>query len=99
MLDAGLIVITALVSPFVADRQRARSLVDAGEFTEVFIDTPIEICRQRDPKGLYKKADSGKIPNFTGIGQEYEVPRNPELVIDGTKPLLESVKFIMDLLR
>ena len=99
MLDAGLIVITALVSPFEADRQRARSLVDAGEFTEVFIDTPIEICRQRDPKGLYKKADSGKIPNFTGIGQEYEVPRNPELVIDGTKPLLESVKFIMDLLR
>lgn len=99
MLDAGLIVITALVSPFEADRQRARSLVDAGEFTEVFIDTPIEICRQRDPKGLYKKADSGKIPNFTGIGQEYEVPRNPELVIDGTKPLLESVKFIMELLR
>ncbi len=99
MLDAGLIVITALVSPFEADRQRARSLVDAGEFTEVFIDTPIEICRQRDPKGLYKKADSGKIPNFTGIGQEYEVPRNPELVIDGTRPLLESVKFIMELLR
>ena len=95
MLDSGLIVITALVSPFETDRQRARSLVEEGEFMEIFIDTPIEICRARDPKGLYKKADRGKIPNFTGIGQEYEVPLHPELVIDGTKPLLDSVKLIM----
>jgi bifunctional enzyme CysN/CysC len=99
MLDAGLIVIIALVSPFETDRQRARSLVEEGEFLEIFVDTPIEICRSRDPKGLYKKADSGKIPNFTGVGQEYEVPSKPELVIDGTKPILESVKLITDLIQ
>ena len=99
MVDAGLIVITALVSPFESDRQRARSLVEQGEFLEIFIDTPIDICRARDPKGLYKKADGGKIPNFTGVGQEYEIPSKPELVIDGTKPLLESVKLIMELIQ
>lgn len=99
MVDAGLIVITALVSPFETDRQRARSLVAEGEFFEVYIDTPIEICRQRDSKGLYKKAENGAIPNFTGIGQEYEVPINPELVIDGRQPLPESIKLIMELLQ
>jgi bifunctional enzyme CysN/CysC len=95
MLDAGLIVIVALVSPNESDRQRARSLVGEDEFTEVYVQTPIEICRARDPKGLYKKADSGVIPNFTGVGQEYEVPSQPELVIDGTKPILDCVKLIM----
>ena len=95
MLDAGLIVIIALVSPYESDRQRARSLVGEDEFIEVYVQTPIEICRARDPKGLYKKADTGVIPNFTGVGQEYEVPSQPELVIDGTKPLLDSVKLIM----
>jgi bifunctional enzyme CysN/CysC len=99
MVDAGLIVITALVSPFETDRQRARSLVSEEEFFEVYIDTPIEICRQRDSKGLYKKADIGQIPNFTGIGQEYEVPISPELVIDGRQPLQESIKLIMELLQ
>jgi bifunctional enzyme CysN/CysC len=86
MVDAGLIVITALVSPFESDRQRARSLVEADEFLEVYVETPIEVCRSRDPKGLYKKADGGLIPNFTGVGQEYEVPSNPELILDGTQP-------------
>jgi bifunctional enzyme CysN/CysC len=99
MVDAGLIVITALVSPFETDRQRARSLVSEEEFFEVYIDTPIEICRQRDSKGLYKKADIGQIPNFTGIGQEYEVPISPELVIDGRQPLQESIKLIMELFQ
>jgi bifunctional enzyme CysN/CysC len=99
MVDAGLIVIIALVSPFETDRLRARSLVEEGEFLEIFVDTPIEICRARDPKGLYKKADSGKIPNFTGVGQEYEVPSKPELIIDGTKPILDSVKLITDLIQ
>ena len=95
MLDAGLIVIIALVSPYESDRQRSRSLVGEDEFMEVYVETPIEICRARDPKGLYKKADSGAIPNFTGVGQEYEVPSRPEIVIDGTKPILDSVKLIM----
>ena len=65
------------------------------EFIEVYVETPIEICRVRDPKGLYKKADSGVIPNFTGVGQEYEVPSHPDIVIDGTKPILDSVTLIM----
>jgi bifunctional enzyme CysN/CysC len=61
-------------------------LVEADEFLEVYVETPIEVCRSRDPKGLYKKADGGLIPNFTGVGQDYEVPSNPELILDGTKP-------------
>jgi len=96
MVDAGLIVIIALVSPYESDRQRARSLVEPDEFLEVYVQTPIEICRLRDSKGLYKKADSGVIPNFTGIGQEYEVPVNPDLILDGTKPISESVRLIIE---
>jgi bifunctional enzyme CysN/CysC len=87
MLDAGLIVITALVSPFEVDRQRARSVFSPEDFLEIFVDTPVDICISRDPKGLYKKAASGQLPNFTGIGQEYERPSNPDLLIDGTADL------------
>jgi len=83
MLDAGLIVITALVSPFEVDRQRARSIFDEGDFVEVFVDTPVEICIARDPKRLYKKASQGQIPNFTGVGQDYEKPTNPDITLDG----------------
>jgi len=83
MLDAGLIVITALVSPFEGDRQRARSIFDEGDFVEVFVDTPVDICIARDPKGLYKKASQGQIPNFTGVGQDYEKPTNPDITLDG----------------
>lgn len=83
MLDAGLIVITALVSPFEVDRQRARSIFNEGDFIEVFVDTPVDVCISRDPKGLYKKAAEGKIPNFTGVGQDYEKPTNPEITING----------------
>jgi bifunctional enzyme CysN/CysC len=83
MLDAGLIVITALVSPFEVDRQRARSIFNEGDFIEVFVDTPVDVCIARDPKGLYKKAAQGKIPNFTGVGQDYEKPSSPELIING----------------
>ncbi|ASY27916.1 bifunctional enzyme CysN/CysC [Candidatus Planktophila limnetica] len=83
MLDAGLIVITALVSPFEVDRQRARSVFNEGDFIEVFVDTPVDVCISRDPKGLYKKASEGKIPNFTGVGQDYEKPTNPEITING----------------
>jgi bifunctional enzyme CysN/CysC len=98
MVDSGLIVISALVSPFEVDRQRAKSIFDDGEFLEIFIDTPVEICRSRDPKGLYKKSAAGEIPNFTGVGQDYERPSNPDLVIDGTAPIEESVEKILKIL-
>lgn len=78
-VDAGVIVITAFISPFRADRDFCRNLVEDGEFVEVFVDTPIEVCEQRDPKGLYKKARSGDIKDFTGIDSEYEAPNNPEI--------------------
>lgn len=76
-VDAGLIVSTAFISPFRADRELAASKLASGEFIEVFIDTPIEICEQRDPKGLYKKARAGEIKDFTGIDSAYEAPENP----------------------
>ncbi|WP_176084538.1 sulfate adenylyltransferase subunit CysN [Martelella sp. HB161492] len=79
MADAGLIVLVSFISPFRSERRLARDLMDAGEFVEVFVDTPIEVCAQRDPKGLYKKAQAGEIENFTGISSPYETPENPEL--------------------
>ena len=91
MVDAGLVVIVALVSPFKADRDQARTLFEEGEFFEVWVKTPAEVCAERDPKGLYKKAAKGEIPNLTGIGQEYESPERAELILDGTAPLDESV--------
>ena len=96
MVDAGLIVITALVSPFETDRQRARSIFNEGDFIEVFVDTPVDICISRDPKGLYKKAAKGEIPNFTGVGQDYERPSNPDLLIDGTADLNEITNAILE---
>ncbi len=82
MVDAGLIVSTAFISPFRAERMMARALVAEGEFFEIFIDTPLGIAEQRDPKGLYKKARRGDLKNFTGIDSPYEGPENPELRID-----------------
>ena len=76
--DAGLIVLVSFISPFRAERQMARELVEPGVFHEVFVDTPIEVCRSRDPKGLYRKADTGQIRNFTGIDSPYEPPQTPE---------------------
>ncbi|AEA33041.1 adenylyl-sulfate kinase [Hippea maritima] len=78
-VDAGLIVITAFISPFREERNYARSLVRSDEFIEVFVDTPIEVCEQRDPKGLYKKARKGEIKEFTGIDSPYEPPLSPEI--------------------
>lgn len=95
LVDAGLIVLVAVISPFEADRQRAKSLFDEGEFLEVFVDTPVEICTDRDPKGLYKKANKGEIPNFTGIGQGYETPKNPDLHLKGDADLDVNVNKIM----
>ena len=87
-VDAGLIVITAFISPFRDDRNFCRSLLDGQEFVEVFVDTPIEICEKRDPKGLYQKARQGDIKDFTGIDSPYEEPENPEihLKFDGESP-------------
>lgn len=78
-VDSGLIVSTAFISPFQSDRDMAREMLDDGEFIEVFIDTPIEICEQRDPKGLYKMARAGEIKDFTGISSGYHVPSSPEI--------------------
>ena len=86
MASAGLITLTAFVSPYRQDRDRVRSIVSAGrveDFVEVFVDTPLEICESRDPKGLYKKARAGEIPNFTGISDPYEAPDEPEIRLDG----------------
>jgi bifunctional enzyme CysN/CysC len=96
MSDAGLIVIVALISPFSTDRDSARSLFEPGKFVEVWVKTPTEVCIERDPKGLYKKAALGSIPNMTGIGQEYEAPENAELVLDGTIPVPDNIKIILD---
>ena len=84
MMDAGLIVITAFISPFRAERQMARELIGPDHFIEVFVDTPLDVCEHRDPKGLYKKARSGQLSNMTGISSPYEAPKNPDLVVDGT---------------
>ena len=81
MVDAGLIVLTSFISPFRAERQMARDLMDTDEFVEVFVDTPLEICEARDPKGLYKKARAGQLKNFTGIDSDYEAPEQPEITL------------------
>ena len=77
--DAGALVLSAFISPYRKDRDRVRGLMSPGEFIEVFVDTPLEICEARDPKGLYKKARAGEISNFTGLDAPYEAPENPEV--------------------
>jgi bifunctional enzyme CysN/CysC len=96
MSDAGLVVIVALVSPFAADRDSAREVFGKGRFAEVWVKTPLEVCAQRDPKGLYKKAADGSLPNLSGVGQEYEPPVNAELVLDGTVGVTENVTKIIE---
>lgn len=81
-VDAGIITITAFISPYQQDRQVARETVGKGDFFEVFCDTPLDVCEERDPKGLYKKARAGEIKGFTGIDDPYEAPTSPEMVID-----------------
>jgi bifunctional enzyme CysN/CysC len=82
-VDAGLITMVAFISPFRAEREMARELVGPAEFIEIFVDTPLEVCEQRDPKGLYKKARRGELRNFTGLDSPYEPPSAPELILDG----------------
>jgi bifunctional enzyme CysN/CysC len=96
MIDAGLVVIVALVSPFKVDRDYARELFDDGEFIEVWVKTPAEVCAQRDPKGLYKKAKDGSLPNLTGVGQDYEPPTSAELVLDGTDEIASNVEKLIN---
>jgi adenylyl-sulfate kinase len=99
-VDAGLIVLSAFISPFKQDRKMVRSLFDEGEFIEVFMDTSLETCEQRDPKGLYKKARSGEIKYFTGIDSPYEAPEQPEIRIHSTEANFEqSVDQIIDYLH
>lgn len=89
-VDAGLLVLVSFISPFRAERQMARDLVEAGEFIEIFVDTTIDECRRRDPKGLYAKADRGQIKNFTGIDSPYEPPERPELRLDTVQQTPEA---------
>ncbi len=99
-VDAGIIVLTAFISPFQKERDAVRSLVGTGEFIEVFIDTPIAICESRDPKGLYQKARKGEIPNFTGISSPYEVPVKPEVhVRTEEKSIDESAEQVIEYLK
>lgn len=97
--DAGLIVMSAFISPFTSDRRMVRKLFPAGEFIEVFMDTPLETCESRDPKGLYQKARSGEIKHFTGIDSPYEVPAHPEVRLDtSTMSVDECVNALVDYL-
>jgi bifunctional enzyme CysN/CysC len=89
-VDAGLIVMVSFISPFRSERRMARDLFDEGEFIEVFVDTPLEVCEQRDPKGLYKKARRGHLPNMTGVNSPYEPPLNPACVLDPSNQDLDG---------
>ena len=90
MVEAGLICISSFISPFSSEREMVRNIMDEGEFVEVFVDTPLEVCESRDVKGLYAKARAGELPNFTGISSPYEAPVNPEIRIDTTQTSAES---------
>ncbi len=95
MVDAGVIVITAFISPFRSERDFARSLFEEGQFVEVFVDTPLEVCEARDPKGLYKKARAGLLPNMTGIGSGYEAPERAEVHLETTAHSVEKCVAIL----
>ncbi|HGS5735688.1 adenylyl-sulfate kinase [Vibrio parahaemolyticus] len=100
MADAGLIVLSAFISPHRAERQLVRDLLPEGEFIEVFVNASLEVCEGRDPKGLYKKARAGEIPNFTGIDSEYQAPINPEIDLPaGEKSVEELVELCLNELK
>ena len=99
-VDAGLIVLASFISPFRAERRMVRDMLEPGEFIEVFVDTPLEICKARDPKGLYRKALAGEITNFTGVDSPYEAPEQPELLLEGGAFEPASLaERVLDLLR
>jgi len=96
-LDAGVVLLSAFISPFQADRDQVKSIVGADNYIEVFVDAPLEVCEQRDVKGLYKKARAGEVKNFTGITSPYERPSNPDIVIETDKTSVEaSLEVLMD---
>lgn len=96
MLDAGLVVLSAFISPFQSDRDQVRSIVGEENYIEVFVDAPLELCEQRDVKGLYKKARAGEVKNFTGIDSPYEVPQHPDIVIEtGNLSVDESISRLL----
>ena len=97
-VDSGTIILTAFISPFKRDRQIVKDLVEENEFIEIFVDTPLEVCESRDPKGLYKKARSGDIANFTGISSPYEEPIKANIVLQNTN-INDSVKTVLDYLE
>lgn len=100
MVEAGLIVLVSFISPFRSERQMARDLVGVDEFVEIYVDTPLEVCEARDPKGLYKLARSGKLPNLTGIGSPYEPPERAEITLDGSaEPAEQLAKKILGVLK
>lgn len=100
LVDAGVIVLTAFISPYRADRQRARDLVPHDDFIEAFCRCPVDVCEERDVKGLYKRARAGEIPEFTGISAPYEEPENPEIVLDtSAQSLDECIESMVRLLR
>ena len=99
-VDAGMIVLASFISPFRAERRMVRDMLEPGEFIEVFVDTPLEVCKARDPKGLYRKAMAGEIRHFTGIDSPYEAPEQPELLLEGTSASAQSMADrVLDLLR
>jgi len=96
-MEAGVIILTAFISPYRADRERVRGMVEHGDFIEIYCDTPIEICETRDVKGLYKKARAGEVSEFTGISSPYQVPENHELTVNaGTASLDTCVQQVID---
>lgn len=98
--DAGLIAVTAFIAPYRADRQAARERIGAGRFVEVFVDAPLEVCRQRDPKGLYADAHRGEVESFTGVSAPYEAPEHPDLHLKTDQQTPEAcVAMVLQLLR
>src|SRR5678815_1378417 len=98
--DAAVVNVTAFISPYRADRDQVRALMAEGDFMEVFVSCPVEVCERRDPKGLYKKARAGEIPEFTGISAPYEPPERPELVLDtAALPVAGSVAALLGYLE
>jgi adenylylsulfate kinase len=89
--DAGVIAITAFISPYRVDRDRVRAALADGDFIEIFVDAPIDVCEARDPKGLYKKARAGQLKGFTGIDDPYEAPLKPELVLDAASKTADAL--------
>ncbi|MEB6338217.1 adenylyl-sulfate kinase [Serratia rhizosphaerae] len=99
MVDAGLVVLTAFISPHRAERQMVRDMLDDGQFVEVFVDTPLAICEARDPKGLYKKARAGELRNFTGIDAVYQAPEAADIHLNGEQLVTNLVAQLLDVLR